>query len=171
MNDRYDLSGAADCAHRVADLCREKGLWLATAESCTGGLIGSTLTDIAGSSAWYRGGVISYDNSVKRDCLGVSQAVLDNEGAVSEACVGAMARGVLNACSADIAVAVSGIAGPSGGSVAKPVGLVFIALADKNGAQAFRYVFSGDRMAVRMQTVCEALTKVAERVSSYMSHP
>ena len=130
---------------------------LATAESCTGGLIASTLTDTPGSSEWFAGSVVAYANHVKRDLLGVPESILDEHGAVSEPVVRAMAQGVLKATSAHVAVAVSGIAGPSGGTTDKPVGTVWIAWAWPGGERAKGYSFSGDRAAVKAQTVMAAV--------------
>ncbi len=116
----------------------ERGYTLATAESCTGGLIGHSITEVAGSSEYYRGGIVAYDNDVKENTLGVDQAVLEKDGAVSEPVVRAMAEGVRASLKADVGVAVSGIAGPGGGTKEKPVGLVHFAVAHPNGAHACR---------------------------------
>ncbi|CCH48962.1 CinA family protein [Pseudodesulfovibrio piezophilus] len=130
---------------------------LATAESCTGGLIASTLTDVSGSSQWFAGSVVAYSNEVKKTLLGVKQAVLDEHGAVSEAVVLAMAEGVLKTVGADVSVAVSGVAGPTGGSPEKPVGTVWIAWAWPGGARAKLCNFSGDRAHIKEQTVMAAI--------------
>lgn len=149
------------CAMRLAEtLVRElseRKMTCATAESCTGGGVGSAITDVAGSSAAFWGGVISYDNSVKRNVLGVPQEVLDTRGAVSAECAEAMARGARRLLKTDIAVSVTGIAGPGGGSADKPVGLVWFGLATANGVETERRVFQGDRAAIRAAAIDHAL--------------
>lgn len=130
---------------------------LATAESCTGGLLASTLTDVSGSSDWFAGSVVAYANEVKEGLLGVPQAMLIEHGAVSEPVVLAMAKGVLQAVGADVSVAISGIAGPSGGTPDKPVGMVWMAWAYPSGAHARLHTFSGDRTAVKEQSVMAAI--------------
>ena len=145
-------------AAAVAAECLARHRSVATAESCTGGWIAKCLTDIVGSSEWFRGGGVAYSNALKTALLGVTPALLDTHGAVSEAVVRAMARGVLEATDADCAVAVTGIAGPGGGSAEHPVGTVWIAWV-RRGANphARRRRFDGDRDAVRRATVAEAL--------------
>lgn len=135
----------------------ERKMTCATAESCTGGGVGSAITDVAGSSAAFWGGVISYDNSVKRNVLGVPQEVLDTRGAVSAECAETMARGARRLLKTDIAVSVTGIAGPGGGSADKPVGLVWFGLATANGVETERRVFQGDRAAIRAAAIDHAL--------------
>ncbi|MFO7597141.1 MAG: CinA family protein [Desulfocurvibacter africanus] len=143
---------------------KTRGLMLATAESCTGGLIAGALTEVSGSSDWFRGGVVAYANVVKIKLLSVPQETLLTHGAVSEAVVLAMARGALDALDAQVAVAVSGVAGPTGGSPDKPVGTVWIAWAWPGGEQAVRYLFPGDRETVRRATVEQAVKGLAERI-------
>ncbi len=132
-----------------------RGYTLATAESCTGGLISHSITEVAGSSDYFRGGIVAYDNVVKETTLGVDQAMLEKEGAVSEQVVRTMAEGVRAALQADVGVAVSGIAGPGGGTEEKPVGLVHLAVAHPNGAHAYgtdhlKRIFHGfDRTRVK----------------------
>ena len=138
---------------------------LATAESCTGGWIGKSLTDLAGSSRWYEGGVIAYSNTLKQNLLGIPRESLESHGAVSEPVAKAMAEGVARLMKADHAVAVTGIAGPDGGTDEKPVGLVWIAWAGGGSATAGRaFRFEGDRDAVRRQTVHQALQGLIERL-------
>ena len=138
---------------------RERGLKIATAESCTGGLVAGALTAIAGSSDVYERGWVTYSNEAKREQLGVSAALLEAHGAVSSEVAEAMAKGALHRSQADVSVSVTGIAGPGGGSAEKPVGLVFIGLARKDGwSQVERCQFDGDRDSVRAQTVTRALT-------------
>ena len=145
-------------AQQLGQAMLARGAVLATAESCTGGGIGAAITAIPGSSAWFDGGVISYSNRAKQALLGVSAESLAQYGAVSEPVVRQMAQGALQRCAADLAVAVSGIAGPDGGSAEKPVGTVWIAWAQANGeVTASRFVFAGDRQSVRHQTVVAAL--------------
>lgn len=130
---------------------------LSVAESCTGGLLGASLTDIAGSSAYFRGGVIAYDNQIKHQLLDVEEPVLDRYGAVSKQTVIAMAKGVCKLFNTECAISVSGIAGPGGGTVQKPVGLVFIGIAICDKLESIRYIFSGNRQQVRLQTVQASL--------------
>lgn len=152
---------------RVGEHLKAEGRRIATAESCTGGWIGKALTDIPGSSAWFETGYITYGNRAKSDCLGVPVALIERDGAVSESVVRAMAEGALERSGADIAVAVSGIAGPDGGNEAKPVGTVWFAWAQRRGGRVELRVrlarFDGDREAVRRAAVAEALGGVLER--------
>ena len=151
-------------ARRVGEALAARGLWLATAESCTGGWIAEAVTAIAGSSAWFDRGFVTYSNAAKTDMLGVRGDTLDTHGAVSEATVSEMAAGALARSRADLAVAVSGVAGPGGGSAAKPVGTVCLAWARRGAPTATTTVhLAGDRAAVRRQTVLLALQGVLER--------
>lgn len=133
------------------------GWRVAAAESCTGGWIAKVLTDVPGSSQWFAGGVVAYSNEVKRDVLGVAPALLDAHGAVSEPVVRAMADGARGRLGADLAVAVSGIAGPGGGTADKPVGTVWLAWSAGPAASAEHALYGGDREAVRRQSVARAL--------------
>jgi nicotinamide-nucleotide amidase len=144
-------------AEIVVERCRALGLRLATAESCTGGLVGARLTDVAGASDVYVGGVISYSNEVKERRLGVPAAVLARHGAVSAEAAQAMAEGALSELGADAAVAVTGIAGPGGGTPEKPVGLVYISVLAPGRAKTDRFVFPGDREAVRARATAQSL--------------
>ena len=148
-------------AEAVLAACRDAGLKLATAESCTGGLISGCLTAVAGSSDVVDRGFVTYTNEAKSQLLGVELAMFDLHGAVSEEVARAMAEGAINNSDAQISIAVTGIAGPSGGSSEKPVGLVHIAAA-KDGAETLheRHVYSGDREDVRTKTVSAALEMV-----------
>jgi nicotinamide-nucleotide amidase len=151
---------------RLADALRARGERLATAESCTGGLIAAACTDLAGSSDWFERGLVSYSNEAKTELLGVDAALIRAHGAVSEPVARAMAAGALAHSRADWAVAVTGIAGPGGGSAAKPVGLVWLAWCRLGGEpQAERHVFPGDRAAVRAATVVRALEGLVERMA------
>lgn len=140
--------------------------WVAaTAESCTGGGVATAITDIAGSSAWFDRAFVTYSNEAKQEMLGVAAQTLDSHGAVSEAVVREMAAGALAHSRADISVAISGIAGPGGGSESKPVGTVWFAWADRHGwISAERYQFDGDRSAVRAQAVTVALEGMRKRM-------
>lgn len=145
-------------AHQLGQALLERGWCVATAESCTGGGIGAAITAVSGSSAWFDGGLITYSNRAKQALLGVDAATLAAAGAVSEAVVSQMAAGALQRCNADLAVAVSGIAGPAGGTADKPVGTVWIAWAQRDADVATRhFVFAGDRHSVRQQTITQAL--------------
>jgi nicotinamide-nucleotide amidase len=147
----------------LLDDMRRRGLRLATAESCTGGLIAGLLTEIAGSSDVVERGFVTYSNAAKRDLLAVPEATLAQHGAVSEAAARAMAEGALARSEADIAVAVTGVAGPGGGTAAKPVGLVHIAAARKGGAVLHQECRFGDigRSAIRIASVEVALQLAA----------
>jgi nicotinamide-nucleotide amidase len=140
---------------------RAEGWKIATAESCTGGLIAASLTAIAGSSDVVDRGFVTYSNEAKSDLLGVDPALIARVGAVSEEVARAMAEGALARSRADAAVAVTGVAGPGGGTADKPVGLVWFGLATRQGARAERVIFSGDRSQVRAQTVAHALGLLA----------
>lgn len=155
-----------DTVAALADALLARGWMLATAESCTGGGIAAAATDLAGSSRWFAGGIVSYSNAAKVDLLGVEAAVIDQHGAVCEAVVQAMASGARARLGAQLAVAVSGIAGPGGGTDDKPVGLVWFGWADVSGCAAESRVFSGDRKAVRAATVAHALSGCLERARS-----
>ncbi|KAF0220910.1 MAG: competence/damage-inducible protein [Geobacteraceae bacterium] len=133
----------------VAALFRTKGVTLSLAESCTGGMVAKRITDIPGSSAYFLEGVVTYSNAAKMRTLDVSPRLLEEKGAVSSEVALAMARGMRNLSGSDIALAVTGIAGPEGGSAEKPVGTVFIALAGRSGCRATKYNFFGDREEVR----------------------
>jgi nicotinamide-nucleotide amidase len=141
----------------VVDLCRELGLSLATAESCTGGLLGARLTDVPGASDVFVGGIIAYANDVKQKRLGVPAALLREHGAVSAEVAAAMAAGARAKLGADLAVADTGIAGPTGGTPEKPVGLVYVAVEGPEGALTRRFQLPGDREAVRARTTALAL--------------
>jgi nicotinamide-nucleotide amidase len=158
----------SDMLHALATLVgaglSARGWTLATAESCTGGWVAEAVTAIAGSSAWFERGFVTYSNDAKRECLGVRAETLDRHGAVSEPTAREMAGGALLHSRANIAVAITGIAGPGGGSDAKPVGTVCFAWAVPGGAvDAATHRFSGDREAVRRQAVIVALQGVLER--------
>lgn len=139
-----------------------QGKTLVTAESCTGGGIGAALTAVPGSSEVYKGGVISYTNWVKENLLGVSAELLGKYGAVSQPVARAMAEGARMGLQADIAVSVTGLAGPGGDEYGNPVGTVFIGYADETKSYAKEFHFIGDRETVRMQAICTALQIILE---------
>ena len=141
----------------VGRLLTEKKSTVAVAESCTGGLISSRLTDVAGSSAYFWGGVVSYSNEAKEKFLGVSSETLQKYGAVSSECALEMAAGIRRLANVDYAIAVTGIAGPGGGTSEKPVGTVHVALATKNGVQEKQYFFPLGRKEFKAQVASIAL--------------
>jgi nicotinamide-nucleotide amidase len=148
-------------ARQLGESLLRRGLKVAVAESCTGGWVAKSLTDIPGSSAWFDRGFVTYSNSAKREMLGVSAETLDREGAVSEPTVLAMVAGVLAQSEADLALAISGIAGPGGAVPGKPVGTVCFALAVKGLLQqSDTQYFSGDREAVRRQSVAHGIREL-----------
>ena len=159
-----EILGAAE---RVLDACRTRGWRLATAESCTGGLVAAALTAIASSSDVVERGFVTYSNEAKAEMLGVSPATIAAHGAVSPETAAAMAQGALRHAPADLAVSVTGVAGPGGGSAAKPVGLVVFGLA-RRGAECRteRRVFPGDRTAVREAALRAALALLANAAQS-----
>ena len=144
-------------AENLVELLKARGLVCATAESCTGGGVGSAITGVPGSSAVFAGGVISYSNEVKRDVLGVSAESLAKYGAVSPQVAAQIADGVRRLLKADLAVSLTGIAGPDGGSDEKPVGLVWFGLSTPSGTRTEKCLFRGDRAQVRAQAVVHAL--------------
>jgi nicotinamide-nucleotide amidase len=153
-----------DAAVRVLDACRRRSLKVATAESCTGGLVSGALTAIPGSSEVLDRGFVTYSNAAKQTMLGVPAPVLERHGAVSRETAEAMATGALAMSGTDLAVAITGIAGPEGGSAEKPVGLVHFAAAARDGRQIHREMRFGDigRSMVRAQSVAEALAMLEE---------
>ena len=148
----------------LAQRLQSQSLWLATAESCTGGLIAAACTDRPGSSAWFERGFVTYSNAAKTELLGVPTEWLQRHGAVSQPVAQAMALGALRQSKAQWSVAVTGIAGPGGGSADKPVGLVWLAWAGPHGCSCEQAHFSGDRAAVRSATVTLALSGLLARL-------
>ena len=160
-----DDGALLELAARLGGALKGRGLTLASAESCTGGWIGQAVTAVSGSSEWYDRGFIAYSNDAKRELLGVAAQTLERQGAVSEAVVREMVRGALAKSRARVAVAVSGVAGPSGGTASKPVGTVCLAWAGEGlETVAVTRHFAGDREAVRRQAVAAALEGVFELV-------
>lgn len=161
------MSELETLAERLGRELLARGEWLVTAESCTGGWVAQTVTAIAGSSAWFDRGFVTYANAAKVDMLGVPESTLQRHGAVSEATARAMAQGALAHSRGDWAVAITGIAGPGGGSAAKPVGTVCFAWARRDaGCAAQTGHFAGDRAAVRAQAVRQALQGLLERIQA-----
>jgi nicotinamide-nucleotide amidase len=159
-----------DLATAVGNLLREKGQTLALAESCTGGMISELLTDVAGSSDYFLGSVVSYANEAKQRLLGVSAETLRRHGAVSEQSAREMARGARERFGADLAAAVTGIAGPGGGSAEKPVGTVFLALSGGDGFEAARKrSFGGDRAVIRKAASQLALELIRRHLNGTLS--
>ena len=155
-----------DRAAELAARLRERGWTLATAESCTGGLLGDALTDLAGVSDVYLGGLIAYANSSKMQLLGVSESVLNSVGAVSAETAAAMASGVQQRFGAQVALATTGIAGPGGGSPEKPVGLVYLGLATPHGVWTERHIWLGNRRENKAESVRRALAWAIEMIES-----
>lgn len=161
----YSEQQLLDIAQRVGACLLRRSMMLATAESCTGGWVAQTVTSLAGSSAWFDRGFVTYSNQSKQDMLGVSEETLATHGAVSGEVVRVMAQGALLHSQAQVSVAISGVAGPGGGSVEKPVGTVWIAWAVRDGScREQRFHFDGDRREVRAQAVYQALLGVLELV-------
>ena len=148
----------------LATMLETKHWFLATAESCTGGLIAATCTDLAGSSQWFERGFVTYSNEAKTDLLGVPPELIAEHGAVSQPVALAMVQGALTHSRAQVALAVTGVAGPGGGSALKPVGTVWFAWATPAGIESEMCRFAGDRAAVRQATVRHALARLVELI-------
>jgi PncC family amidohydrolase len=153
-------------AERLQGICLGRGITVALAESCTGGLVAAALTEVPGSSGYFRGGVVSYADDAKSALLGVPEAALRAHGAVSAQVAVAMAAGARSRFAAGLAVSITGIAGPDGGSEAKPVGLTYVALADAGGTEVRRFAFAGDRAANRDAAARAALEWLVERAEA-----
>lgn len=153
-------------AEELGAILRAKNLTISTAESCTGGTLGEMITAVPGSSEYYLGGVISYSNNLKERLLSVDHELLSAKGAVSEEVAIAMARGCRSQLGSDLGVSVTGIAGPSGGTPDKPVGLVFIAVSSAKGDLCSRELYTGDRQAVRAQSATRALQMTIEHLKN-----
>ena len=149
----------------VADLLLKNQWQLATAESCTGGLIASLCTELPGASRWLERGFVTYSNTAKSDMLGVAPALIDRHGAVSDDVARAMARGAAARARVQVALAVTGVAGPDGGSAAKPVGTVWFAWAVPSGLHSEMRHFSGDRSAVRQAAALHSLRRLADHLA------
>ncbi len=157
---------AEDACRLLADSLLQNELKLATAESCTGGMISAVCTDLAGSSEWFERGFVTYSNEAKVELLGVDPSLIANQGAVSEQVARAMAFGAVRHSRAQVSIAVTGIAGPTGGSAAKPVGTVWFGFSVQGTLHSEVMRFDGDRAAVRQQTVRHALQRCAALLSS-----
>ncbi len=165
MTEINDIDNQLEIA--VGRKLRELGLKLASAESCTGGLVGHLVTNVSGSSEYYWGGVVSYDNSIKQNVLGVPSAILETVGAVSPECALAMAHGVRHLMKTGLAVSTTGIAGPGGATPGKPVGLVYIAVVDDKGFERCeRYIWDHDRIGNKELSAQAALQLVLEYLNS-----
>ena len=158
-----DLTGLAV---RLGARCAELGVRIATIESCTGGLVGHLITEVSGSSAWFVGGFVTYSDDLKREMVGVPPAVLAAHGAVSAQVAMAMATEGRDRTGADLAVSVTGIAGPDGGTQSKPVGLTYVAVADGVEVAVRRYAWSGDRSENKRRSAAAALELLLERVEA-----
>lgn len=156
----------ARLVEQIADALRARGQMMATAESCTGGLIAGACTDLSGSSDWFERGLVSYSNRAKTELLGVPAELIARHGAVSEPVARAMAEGARTRSAVAWAVAVTGVAGPTGGSPDKPVGTVWFAWSNPSGCHTEKCVFPGDRAAVREATVNHALSGLLHRLMS-----
>lgn len=154
-----------DIARKVGQKLKSSRAMLVTAESCTGGWVAQAVTSIAGSSDWYERGFVTYSNDSKQELLGVRSETLARHGAVSEETAREMAQGALARSKGTVALAVTGVAGPGGGSAAKPVGMVCFAWASKHAVQSETRRFSGDRESVRKQSVIRALEGVLEQLA------
>jgi len=154
-------------AEQIGEVLKERGLMLATAESCTGGGVAQAITEVAGSSIWFERGFVTYSNLSKQQMLGVREATLVQHGAVSEMTVREMVGGALENSGAQVALSVSGIAGPGGGSAEKPVGTVWFAWGIKNGVtQARRFQIDGNRAEIRARAVEIALQGVVNMLDA-----
>lgn len=158
-----------DLAARLGARCAALRLTVATAESCTGGLVAHLITEVPGSSAYLRGGIVAYADDVKRSALGVPREVLAAHGAVSAQVALAMAEGVRRVLGTDLGVAVTGVAGPDGGSEAKPVGLVYVAVAGLGAPDVRRFLWAGDRTANKRSSAEAALEMLLERADSLLA--
>lgn len=187
MQEAIDWQAICVLAAQVGSALDEKGWTITTAESCTGGLIAGAITEIAGSSAWFQSGVVTYSNQVKHTLLDVNLDIFEQHGAVSEACVRAMASGALQRSGADVAVSVSGVAGPGGATPGKPVGTVWVGWAQRLPVElaaqsadasleagcsvdATLFQFDGERGYVRVQAVYEALRGTISRITNAGPH-
>ena len=150
----------------IGDMLKRAGKTLATAESCTGGMLGEMITSIPGASEYFLGGVVSYSNAAKINLLTVPADLIKTHGAVSEPVAEAMAMGVKEKFKADFGIGITGIAGPTGGSAEKPVGLVFIGLADDKGVEVHKHIFPGERQAIRQRACLSALNYLRLKLSA-----
>lgn len=167
MFDKTDI----EAARQLLTLCRERRVKLAVAESCTGGLLGSLITEVPGASDVFDCGVVTYSNAAKETLLGVSAAALQGYGAVSEVVARAMSEGVLARSTAHVALAITGMAGPGSISTEKPAGLVFIAVSTREETEVERNLFSGSRSEVRLQSVRRAVAMATVALDRLRGRP
>lgn len=160
-----ELEQLVDLARQVHARLHQRGVTVATAESCTGGLVGHVLTEVPGASEWFVGGIVSYSDRLKQDELGVSAETLEHHGAVSAQTCVAMAEGARHRYGAEVAIAITGVAGPDGGSASKPVGLTYVGLADGAGHDVRRFQWHGDRRQNKLDSANAALELLLERVA------
>lgn len=153
-------------AEYLVNLLKEKGKTISFAESCTGGMLSEMVTDISGASSVFYGSVVSYDNSIKENVLHVSADILNTFGAVSEECAHAMAEGVKKLMNTDYAISITGIAGPTGGTKDKPVGLVYIGVTDGENTKVYKNIFNGSRQQVRLRSATKALQLIIDFISN-----
>lgn len=158
-------------AERLQGVCLGRGLTLAVAESCTGGLVADAITDVPGSSGYFVGGVVSYADDAKERLLGVATEVIAAHGAVSAQVAWAMADGARTRLGSDVAGAVTGVAGPDGGTAAKPVGLTYVAVADGDGVEVRRFAWTGDRAENKRASAEALLELILERVAGGTAAP
>jgi len=151
---------------QLNDLCVEKGISIATAESCTAGLLSSKITSVSGASSFFKGGIISYQNDIKINVLGVSQSIIKEKSEVCSEVVEQMANGVRNKFSADFSIATSGYAGPTGGSELHPVGTIFFAISSKERTISKSFLFAGDRESVVSQAVIKGVDLLIEELKN-----
>lgn len=159
-----------DLAERLQGLCLGRGLTVSVAESCTGGLVAATITEVSGSSGYFLGGIVSYADSAKAALLGVPEVMLAAHGAVSAQAALAMATGARARFGSTLAASITGVAGPDGGTEAKRVGLTYVGLADAGGADVRRFTFAGDRGAIREAAAGAALEWLIERAGDPAAH-
>jgi PncC family amidohydrolase len=159
-------SDSNEILEKISTILKEKDLIIATAESCTGGLLSHSLTNISGSSDYFDRGIVSYSNKAKTELLGVTEDILNRYGAVSEQVAKAMAEGVRKRSSVDIGIATTGIAGPTGGTKDKPVGLVYIAISTKDKTKVKKFHFSGSRLDNKESTLNAALGFLLDIINS-----
>ncbi len=160
-----ELTHLVELARALQARCVARSLTVSTAESCTGGLLGHLLTEVPGASDYYAGGVVAYSDEIKRRSLGVPAEILERHGAVSAQVAVAMASGARRALATDCCVAVTGIAGPDGGSSSKPVGLTYVAVADPAGHDVRRFLWAGDRMENKRESARAALELLLQRLA------
>ena len=161
------MAALVTLAERLQGLCLGRGLTVSLAESCTGGLAAATLTEVPGSSGYFLGGVVSYSNAAKASMLGVPEATLDGHGAVSAQVAVAMAAGAKARFGTALAASITGVAGPDGGSEAKPVGLTYVGVASDAGTEVRRFLFAGDRAGNREAAARAALEWLIEHAEAH----